>query len=80
MDYNNAPNVIQLLTDPPRPDAAPCPFCGRSAAPFHVRRSALLDTLNLLLDLASEVHDADGRQLLLAIARDAKAAAEEVAL
>jgi hypothetical protein len=58
----------------------PCPLCGRSPAPFTVQRSDLLDTLTLLADVAVEAHDVDGRQLLLALAWDAKAAAERVSL
>jgi hypothetical protein len=45
-----------------------------------MRRSALLDTLTLLIAIAAEPHDADARQLLLAIAHDAKDLAEDVAL
>jgi hypothetical protein len=39
-----------------------------------------LDVLTLLIDVASEVQDPDGRQLLLALALDAMDAAQEVAL
>jgi hypothetical protein len=61
------------------PDTRRCPTCGRRTAPFDVQRSALIDRLVLLLDVASEGHDADARQLLIAIAHDAKELAEEVA-
>jgi hypothetical protein len=57
-----------------------CSLCGRSTAPFTARRSALLDTLTILVDAASEAHDADGRQLVLSLAQDALYAAQEVAL
>jgi hypothetical protein len=62
------------------PPLSPCPTCGRSTAPFDVRRNALLETLTLLVDIVSEAHDADARQLLLAIAHDAKDLAEDLAL
>jgi hypothetical protein len=62
------------------PDTRRCPTCGRSPAPFDVRRSALLDTLTLLVDVASEARDADALTLLVAIAQDAMRAAQEVAL
>jgi hypothetical protein len=78
--YNKPPDVIQPLNSTVDLDTARCPTCGRSFAPFRVRRSALLDVLTILLDVASEARDADGCQLLVALARDAKAAAEEVAL
>jgi hypothetical protein len=76
----SAQNTTSSLEVPPHHRPTPCPLCGRSPAPFTVQRSDLLDTLTLLADVAVEAHDVDGRQLLLALAWDAKAAAERVSL